>query len=144
MALIFTIVYSLLKWTADITGLSYNEINIVVYYIIIPFVYIALLDKTLSFKYLFKALYICSWTIIILLLPSFETFSNSLFDQSVDFLLSFQSVGLNYVAASVVICVFVPLILLLILFVNAYKQFFRDIYARVSTKWGSTALIDEE
>ena len=138
MGLIFTIVYSLLKYTADITGLSYNEINIVVYYIAIPFIYIALLDTILCFKYLLKAIYISSWTITILLIPNFESFSNWLFDQSVYFLLSFESMGLNYVAASVVICVFVPLILFIILFVYAYKHLLQDIYTRVSTKLGST------
>jgi hypothetical protein len=34
MDVTFQIVYSLLKWIAEITGLTYNEVNIIAYYIV--------------------------------------------------------------------------------------------------------------
>jgi len=36
MNTIFKIVSSLLVWLAEASGLSYNEVNVVVYYFIIP------------------------------------------------------------------------------------------------------------
>ena len=44
MNIIFMIVRDLLLYIAKITGLSYNEINIITYYYIIPFFYLTLID----------------------------------------------------------------------------------------------------
>jgi len=51
----------------------------------------------------------------VLFIPDFEQFSSTLFDVSVDFLNWFDIIGLNYVQASVVICVLAPLLIIGIL-----------------------------
>ena len=48
MNIIFMIVRDLLLYIAKITGLSYNEINIITYYYIIPFFYLTLIDYKLD------------------------------------------------------------------------------------------------
>jgi hypothetical protein len=47
--------------------------------------------------------------------PDFEKFATMLFYKSVDFLNWFQALGLDYVQASVVICVIAPLIFIFLL-----------------------------
>lgn len=44
MRLIFKIVMKLLQAVARFTGLTYNEINIIVYYVLVPLLWAALLD----------------------------------------------------------------------------------------------------
>jgi len=102
MNLIFRIVADSLEGIAAVTGFTYNEINIIAYYIILPFIYVALLDRILK-KHFLKISYLAAWGVVILLTPNFRAFSDTLFDYSVDFLLLFRHVGLNYVAASVVL-----------------------------------------
>src|ERR1051325_2712479 len=104
MNLVFRIVAGSLNWVASVTGFTYNEINIIVYYILVPFIYVALVDRILK-KHFLKIIYVVVWAILILCIPDFKVFSDAFFKHSVDFLLSFGHVGLNYVAASVVICV---------------------------------------
>ena len=115
MESIFKIVYSILIWLSTITGLTYNEINIIVYYIIIPFIYFHLIDRLLKIHY-FKIGWLALIVMSFFIMDSFKSFSNRLFQLSVDFLNWFDIIGLNYVQASVVICVFVPIIVYLVLF----------------------------
>lgn len=107
MNLIFRIVADGLDWIASVTGFTYNEINIIAYYIILPLIYVALVDRILK-KHFLKIAYIIAWTVLILFIQNFRTFSDALFNWSVDFLLFFRHAGLNYVEASVVICVVLP------------------------------------
>jgi len=110
MDIIFQIVYTALKWISLLTGFTYNEINIIVYYIIIPFIFLHQLDKLFRFHYL-KIGFALFTFLTILLVDDFEVFSNWLFQKSVDFLKWFDLIGLNYVQASVVICVFLPILI---------------------------------
>ncbi len=112
---IFQIVYEFLKWISKITGMTYHEVNIIVYFIIIPGIFIYLLGRFLKRKSLILVFgVLVLFTIIIV--PDFKIFSTKLFDLSVDFLNWFDQVGLNYIQASVVICVIVPIIIIFILF----------------------------
>ena len=52
MNLIFNIVANILVLIAKKTKLTYNEINIIVYYFIIPFTWVVLLDIIFHFHYL--------------------------------------------------------------------------------------------
>lgn len=45
MNFIFRIVADSLDWVASVTGFSYNEINIIAYYLILPFFYVVLVDR---------------------------------------------------------------------------------------------------
>ncbi len=107
MNFIFRIVADSLDWVASVTGFSYNEINIIAYYLILPFFYVVLVDRIFK-KHFLKISYVVAWAVLILCIPDFRVFSDALFQLSVDFLLLFGGVGLNYVAASVVICVILP------------------------------------
>ena len=98
MNLVFRIVADSLNWVASVTGFTYNEINIIAYYIILPFIYVALIDRILK-KHFLKIAYVLAWVILILFTPNFRAFSDALFKSSVDFLLLFGRVSLNYVAA---------------------------------------------
>jgi hypothetical protein len=107
MNLIFRIVADSLNGIASITGFTYNEINIIAYYLVLPFIYVALMDRIFK-KHFLKIAYAAIWVALIIFIPDFRVFSDVLFHRSVDFLLLFGHVGLNYVAASVVICVILP------------------------------------
>lgn len=118
----FQIVYLLLMWISEITGFSYNEVNIIAYYIVLPFAYVFLADRILK-KQVLKILYIAAITAVLLSIRDFSVFSDWLFQKSVDFLLSFEVFGWNYIVASVLICVVFPAVVFAIMFHFAYPRF---------------------
>jgi hypothetical protein len=109
MEIIFQIIATALNIIANITGLSYEEINILVYYFVIPFTYFVLIDLYFRIHYL-KIIWIV-FSIIILATVKFSDFSDWLFNKSVSFLESFHPIGLDYTNASVFICVFLVLLI---------------------------------
>jgi hypothetical protein len=115
MDIIFEIVANILYGISQITGLTYNEVNIIVYYIIIPLSWIILLDKILKFNYLkigFCLIIICLFFFI----KGFSKFSDWLFNKSVEFLLFWG----DYTIASVVICVFLVVFVYVVLIYFAF------------------------
>ena len=76
MDLIFQIVVVLLNLIGDLTGLTYNEINIVVYYIVIPFSWTILLDKIFKIHYL-KLSYGLIVIVSLIVIKDFSLFSGS-------------------------------------------------------------------
>jgi len=129
MNLVFQIVANGLNWIASVTGFTYNEINIIAYYIILPFIYVALVDRILK-KHLLKIAYVIAWVFLIVFIPDFRAFSDALFQYSVDFLLLFGQVGLNYVAASVVICVILPGLVFAVLCLFAFPSLRRRLFTK--------------
>lgn len=115
METIFDTIYKLLKWISNLTGFTYREINIITYFMIIPSLFFYLMSKIYRNKYIIL-IFLGLITIITLFIPDFESFSDKLFDISVRFLLWFKHIGLNYVEASVVICVILPILILILLF----------------------------
>jgi len=116
---IFKITYQFLKYLEAITGFTYREINIIIWFFIIPFVWLILLDKikrTHKFKIIGSILIVVSF----LLIPNFNSFSNQLFLMSQHFLNVFNPLGSNYVKSSVIICVALPLVITGILIKKAY------------------------
>ncbi len=111
---IFQIVVDLLYWLADKTGLSYNEINIMVYFVLIPFIYMYLLDKLID-KFYFRIGFLITVLCTFTLMGSFREFSDKLFDAAVRFLEWFEIIGWNYMEASVIICVGGPVVLFVVL-----------------------------
>jgi len=116
---IFKATYDLLIWLSDLTGFSYKEINIIIWFIIIPLSWAILIDKIRNKHYL-KTLTILFITITLIFIKDFSKFSNWLFDKSADFLRGFDSFGMNYTIASVVICVFIPILIYGVLIKKAY------------------------
>ena len=117
---IFIVVRDILVWLANISGFSYMAVNIIVYYFVIPFIYFIILDQILGSHY-FKISFLIIISVTLLRIRDFELFSDWLFRKSADFLRSFSSIGMNYTVASVVICVFIPLAVLLVLFFLAIQ-----------------------
>ncbi|MBU4333336.1 MAG: hypothetical protein KKD07_02725 [Candidatus Omnitrophica bacterium] len=120
MSLVFNIIAYSLDFISYITGLTYKEINIIVYYMVIPFIYIALIDR-ISKKHFLKVIFGIGIVMFFLSVKNFHAFSEWFFDASVVFLKSFEQIGWNYVVASVIICVVIPGILFVLLFYYAYR-----------------------
>ena len=114
MISVFQIVYQFLLWLSARTGLTYEEVNIIVYYFLVPLAFLVLLDR------IFRT-WICTVGFLsfsaagLLIISNFEQFSKSLFGLSVSFLQQFSRIGWTYTEASVWICVVSPGIAFLLL-----------------------------
>ena len=103
--------------------LTYNEINIIVYYFIIPLTWCIMLDLIIK-----KPICTPFWTILCLIVylvkkKNFSGWCDWFFMKSADFLNSFHLLGWNYEKASVIICVVVPIIIYIILGILFYSLF---------------------
>ena len=94
---------------ASAIGITYNEINIIVYYLLIPLTWTIMLDfyigtpiTTYTLIFIWFGIKIGTW-------GRFREWSDWAFMCSVDFLNYFNRWGGNYVLNSVIICVLVPL-----------------------------------
>ena len=113
MNYIFWITANLLNKIAKLTGMTYNEINIIVYYLIIPLTWTMMLDIIIGFP-IFTLGLVLIWGYIFVKVETRGTFRkwcDRSFKVSVDFLLWFKKIGWNYVVSSVIICVGLPLII---------------------------------
>ncbi len=117
---IFRLVAESLLFIGRLTGRTYNEINVIVYYFIIPFTWLWMLDVILNVNY-FK------WSFLIFTIGfaagcrDFRSYSDWLFHKSVDFLNYFNRYGSNYVKSSVWICVSLPLLIYMTLLIFLFK-----------------------
>lgn len=122
----FAVVAIALEWMARKLHITYNEINVVVYYWLIPLSWTLLLDYKLDasidvmgcqgYLPILTILLCFSW--IGILIANYRFFSkwcDYVFKASQDFLCIFNRRGGNYVLNSVVICVVIPLIIYIIL-----------------------------
>jgi hypothetical protein len=116
---IFNLTYKALMFIANLTGFTYNEINIIIWFIIIPFTWCVLIDKILKRNYL-KITFLIITVVTLILIKDFNHFCNQLFHQSAEFLRSFNIVGSDYVTSSVLVCLLVPLIVYYFLIKYAY------------------------
>ena len=108
---IFAVVAGIEHVIAKLTGLTYNEVNIIVYYLLIPLSWVAMIDYITKMP-LLTPMYIIAW--IIFLWKDQKKFKDRCdwaFDKSVDFLLYFKKIGWNYIVSSVIICVVVPVLI---------------------------------
>jgi hypothetical protein len=90
--LIFRIVASILSSIARITGLTYKEINIIVYYFLIPFSWLWLLDVIFDVNY-FKIAFVVFCLGFAAGCRNFRKYSDWLFNKSVLFLNYFNKFG---------------------------------------------------
>lgn len=96
---------------ASAIGITYNEINIIVYYLLIPLTWAIMLDFYIGTPITTYALIFIWFGIKIGTWGRFREWSDWAFMRSVDFLKYFNRWGSNYVLNSVVICVFVPILI---------------------------------
>ncbi len=105
----------------SVTGWSYKEINVIVWYFVIPATWALLLDRIVG-RHFFK-LGFGVVALGVLCTVDFASFSEWLFDRSVDFLNGFNVLGSNYTNSSVIICLFVPFAVYAVL---VWLAFFRQ------------------
>ena len=118
--IIFKMIAEGLAYVGEKTGLTYNQINIIVYYFVIPFSWLALLDVIFHFHYFKLAFAIFSFGFIVGC-RNFRTYSDWLFDRSVSFLNYFNKFGSNYISSSVWICVAAPIAIYALLLYLVFK-----------------------
>lgn len=107
---IFAIVAGIEHLIAKITGTTYNEVNIIVYYLVIPLSWTIMLDYITRMPFL-TPLFLLAWIVFIWKdKMDFRTRCDLAFKESVDFLLWFPKIGWNYIVSSVIICVVIPIL----------------------------------
>ena len=107
----FAVVAGVEHVIAKLTGMTYNEVNIIVYYLLIPLSWAVMVDYITMLPFL-SLMYIVAWVIFLWKDPmKFRDRCDWAFDKSVDFLLWFKKIGWNYVVSSVIICVVVPVLI---------------------------------
>lgn len=117
---IFWWVAKALQAIAKFFHLTYNEINIIVYYFVIPLTWCIMIDMIIRL-FLLTSLWIILWIYIIWSKHKyFSKWCDMAFQLSVEFLLKFQKIGWDYWKASVIICVVIPIIIYTILFILIY------------------------
>ena len=105
---IFAIVAGLEMMIAKITGLTYNEVNIIVYYVLIPLSWAIMIDYLTKLPFL-SPMFVLAWIVFLWKdHMKFRERSDWAFMKSVDFLLWFKKIGWNYIVSSVIICVVIP------------------------------------
>lgn len=121
---IFAIVAGVEHVIAKVTGLTYNEVNIIVYYLLIPLSWAVMIDS-ITMLPLLSPMYIMGWIVFLWKDPmKFRDRCDWAFGKSVDFLLWFKKIGWNYIVSSVIICVVVPALV--------YAEL---IYGLIKMKW---------
>ena len=108
--LIFVIVAGAEHLIARMTGTTYNEVNIIVYYLVIPLSWTLMLDYITRMPFL-TPMFLSAWIIFIWKdKMKFRNRCDWAFKKSVVFLLWFKKIGWNYVVSSVIICVVIPIL----------------------------------
>lgn len=108
---LFYKVASVLEKGASILRISYNEINIIAYYLVISLTWAIMLDvylgtpiTSIAFLFIWTGIRIGAW-------GRFSEWCDWIFKKSVDFLNFFNKWGGNYKLNSVIICVLVPILI---------------------------------
>lgn len=112
---IFAVVASMEHRVARILHLTYNEVNILVYYLLIPLSWAAIVDYKTGYPVL-SILLLLLWSCIFWgTRGRFSLFCDVSFRISQLFLLRFRCIGWNYIVSSVIICVLVPILIYIML-----------------------------
>lgn len=93
------------------TGLTYNEINIIVYYLLIPLSWTIMIDCKPGKPYTAGPLLLVWGVIFIVKRQNFSQWCDRMFMCSVNFINWFNRFGGNYIVNSVIICVVVPIVI---------------------------------
>lgn len=119
---IFSIVAQALSWVACKLDLTYNEVNILVYYLFIPLSWTVMFDCWLGMPLTTFALVFIWVGIFIATRHTFRLWCDKAFQYSVNFLNWFNRWGGNYVLNSVIICVLIPILVYAALFMLLLKS----------------------
>jgi hypothetical protein len=94
--------------SGTLINLSYNEMNILVYFVIIPLNWAYIIDRIFRFHYVKLSLMLVilfCWVTI----NDLSAFCDNLFYTCAIFLNLFRPIGIDYVTASVLFCVVLPI-----------------------------------
>jgi hypothetical protein len=114
ITVIFDKTAHVLQRMAQMLNLTYNQVNIIVYYMVVPCSWLIMLDFIIGCWPLTTVLWIVTCLIVWWCnRRDFSRWFDEMFRKSVDFLLWFRRIGWSYYKASVIICVAVPLLIYL-------------------------------
>jgi hypothetical protein len=105
---IFQAVAKGLYYSGTLINLGYNEMNILVYFVIIPLIWAYMIDKIFRFHYV-KLTIMLVILFCVVTINNLSAFCDDLFYACVIFLNLFRPIGIDYVAASVFFCVVLPI-----------------------------------
>lgn len=108
---VFNVVAICLWKIAKKFRLTYNEVNILVYYLLIPLSWCVMFDFWLGLPITTFALTFIWTGIFIATRHIFREWCDRAFQDSVDFLNLFNKWGGNYILNSVIICVLIPVLI---------------------------------
>lgn len=108
---VFVLVRDALLFMSKVTGRTYVEVNIILYFILIPCSWLVMLEIMVGTRGVITFLFLLAWLLFLSFRRDFRKLSESLFSRSVDFLLFFDRFGSNYVVSSVLICVVLPMLI---------------------------------
>ena len=112
IAIIFNQTALALVKAAQKLNLTYNEVNIIVYYMIVPLTWCIMLDFILSCWPWMSVVWLALCVAVIWWhRKDFSQWCNWAFQKSVNFLLWFHHIGWDYYKASVIVCVVVLLLI---------------------------------
>lgn len=117
---IFNFTYECLQYLSKISGFTYKEINIIIWFIILPLSWTLMIDKIKGKNIYYFSCFYAMIIMTVLVISDFSDLSKTLFNKSADMLRSLHVVGANYTVSSVVICLSIPLIIYIILIKKAY------------------------
>lgn len=115
MTRIFDWVAYLLNRIAKLTHFTYNEINIIMYYFLIPLSWTIMGDFIIGFPVLTTILLGVWVYLFVKNCNDFGNWCDLVFHDSVELLLWFKKIGWNYSVSSVIICVFIPVLIYIFL-----------------------------
>lgn len=121
MEQIFIAVATGLGQASRLLGISYVEVNVLVYFLLVPLLLASLVDARLGL-HLAKISVSAAFLMSLCLFPSFGQFSEVLFANSVKFLKLFGPLGVDYVQSSVLFCVVAPIAASLLLAVCPFPR----------------------
>jgi hypothetical protein len=107
---IFNITATALEYLARLFNLTYNQVNIIVYYLLIPMSWLILIGIIIN-SHIGLVMYSTFLLGVFVGCGNFKKYCDKLFDSSARFLNSFGKVGSNYVNSSVIICVVLPVLI---------------------------------
>lgn len=111
IAPVFAVVAGAEVVIAKVTGRTYNEINIIVYYMLMTLSWFVLVDYICGLPFL-SPMFVIAWVLALWKdKMKFKDRCDWAFEKSVEFLLWFKKIGWNYVVSSVIICVVVPVLI---------------------------------
>ncbi len=107
-----------LQKIAKVTHLTYNEINIIIYYLIIPFTWCIMIDIITKLP-IFTIIWTLLWSVIIFTKrKNFSVWCDKVFKLSQQFICYFG----EYIKYSVIICVVVPILIYIVLLYVIFAQ----------------------